>query len=294
MRSVLGIGIVAGLLGSTGPLVAQTYPLKATVVVSKVEIRSGPSDKFYATAELHQGDSITVIGPAKDQPGWLEIKPPWGSFTWINAKDVKQIDAYEAVVQKDCQALVGSALNTNKPDVQTKSGFLAGAIVYIVKQAVTDPGGEAYLPVQPDVREVRYIPASAITPPTAPVVATPTNWSKGSPTQTSAPPGHPGTSTEIKPASTSLSSPAATATNYPPEWSTYGILRTTTFQKDGQPMYVLVTSQGQPIMYVTSKTGTSLAGFVNRTVSLYGPRVYRSDDPYIRTPWMVASHVAVP
>jgi hypothetical protein len=294
MRSFLVLGVLMGILGGARPTLAQSYPMRATIAVSKVEVRSGPSDKYYATADLHQGDSVTVIGPVKDQPGWLEIKPPWGSFTWVNAKDVKQIDAYEAVVPKDCQALVGSALNTNKPDVQTKAGFLAGSIVYIVKQPVTDPGGETFLPVQPDLREVRYIPANAITAPTTATVSAPPAWNKASPAQPTALPGHPGT-TDIKPASTSLSSPAtaAPATNYPAEWSSYGILRTTTFQKDGQPMYVLVTQQGQPILYVTSRAGTSLAGFVNRTVSLYGPRVYRPDD-YIRTPWMVASHVAVP
>ena len=72
------------------------------------------------------------------------------------------------------------------------------------------------------------------------------------------------------------------------------MLKTTTFtSKEGQPMYVLQNPQGQAILYVTSPKNTNLSGYINRTVSLYGASVYRPDE-YIRTPYMIATHVALP
>lgn len=90
-------------------------------------------------------------------------------------------------------------------------------------------------------------------------------------------PGYPGGS-DAKPVNGNTTSfsptPAAPTTpaaqTFPPEWSAYGTLQTTSFTRDGQPMYVLV-SQGQTILYVTSKPGTSLRSYINHTVSLYGP-----------------------
>jgi hypothetical protein len=316
MRSSLAIAILVAFLGSTVPVRAQTYPMKLTIVGSKVEVRSGPTDKYYVTGNLYQGESVSVMRPAKE-PGWLEIEPPTGSFTWINAKYVKQIDAYKGVVVDDdskfvAPALIGSAEFKGKPTVEAKPGFLAGTIVCIVNPPLT-VDGETWLPVRPDLREVRYIPANAVNLPATTTVTAPASWAIGSKSTNPPPaaiPGYPG-GNDVKPVNGNTTSfspspapPAASipgpgtpaqpaAQTFPAEWSQYGTLQSTAFTKDGQPMYVLVNAQGQTIMYVTSKSGTSLRGYVNRTVSLYGPRVYRPD-PYITAPYMVASHVAVP
>src|SRR5579859_6251529 len=81
MRSTLVLGVVAGLAISSAPAWAQTLPMQATVTAPHVEVRSGPTDKFYPTLELHQGEAVVVIR-ASTEPGWVEIKPPEGSFNW--------------------------------------------------------------------------------------------------------------------------------------------------------------------------------------------------------------------
>jgi hypothetical protein len=313
MRIKLLIGVLAGLLtgaASASPGLAQTYPAQASIIVPKVEVRSGPTDVYSVTSELRQGETVTVVRACKDQPGWLEIKPPKGSFCWINAKQVKQVSSLEAVVLGEdsnfvAKALVGSNVVREKPKVEAKVGFHAGTILHIVDQPLSE-GGETWLPVQPDLRDVRYIPASAIAaPPTATVSAT-ASWAVNSQATTPIP-GHPsGATTDGKSTSGSTTAfsptpaaPAAPATPNPPattyakQWTTYGTLQPTTFTKDGQPMYVLVGPQGQPLVYVTTTAGHSLKGYLNRTISVYGPSVYRPDD-YIRTPYVVATHVAVP
>jgi hypothetical protein len=276
---------------------AQSYPIEVSVAVPKIEVRSGPTDKFYATGELKQGDAVVVLREAKE-PGWVEIKPPKGSFSWINSKYVKQVSNYEAVVLYDATGLVGSSIVNTKPNVEIKTTFLAGSVLYIVHQPMT-VDGETWLPVQPHARDVRYLPQSALNPPVVASPAAPQNWAIGSKsTPVTTIPGHPSNGvTDLKPvgSSTSLSPTPqlSPATTYPPQWSSYGILRATTFTRDGQPVYALVDKQERNQLYVTTPPGKSLREFVNRTVSVYGPTVYRPDE-YIRTPYMIASHVAVP
>src|ERR1043166_1265941 len=134
MRTRRLVGAFVGLLISTAPALAQSYPMEVSVAVPRAEVRSGPTDKFYVTGELKQGDPVIVLREAKEQPGWVEIKPPKGSFSWINAKHIKQVSAYEAVVLFDAPGLIGSATLESKPNVETKVGFLAGSVLYIVHQ----------------------------------------------------------------------------------------------------------------------------------------------------------------
>src|SRR6266852_4056978 len=88
-------------LAVASPTFAQSFPAKMTIVLKEVEVRSGPSKQLYATSKLAQGDTVTVLRECKDQPGWYEIEPPKGSFSWINGKHVKQVDVRHAYVDCD-------------------------------------------------------------------------------------------------------------------------------------------------------------------------------------------------
>jgi len=80
----------------------------------------------------------------------------------------------------------------------------------------------------------------------------------------------------------------------PAQWSAWGVLRVAAFKsEDGQPMYVLENQKGQPLLYASAQQGLSLNNFIGRTICLYGPITYRSDD-YVRMHHMVASHIALP
>src|SRR5262249_14268174 len=93
----------------------------ATVKVPEVRVRSGPSDdeKMYPTSRLHQGDKVEVVKERDD--GWLEIKPPSGSFSWINTRFLERRNQWIWVVHTDddtpVPVLVGSALLETKPTV---------------------------------------------------------------------------------------------------------------------------------------------------------------------------------
>src|SRR5579862_8570310 len=86
MRHLYLLAAVVGLL-SAMPAFAQTY--SATIMQKEVEVRSGPSTTFFPTSKLNLNDKVLVLRESKEAQGWLEIVPPAGSFSWINAKYVQ-------------------------------------------------------------------------------------------------------------------------------------------------------------------------------------------------------------
>lgn len=309
---LLALGLTSSQVG------AQTYPAEMPITVAEVEVRSGPTKEYYATSKLRYGDRVLVLRESKDQPGWLAIRPPSGSFSWINARHVKQAkgDPHTGYVETEGNVAVpvrpGSALINRAPDVESVK-IQPGTLITILEKPVT-ADGVTWLPIMPPPSEVRFIPAEAVRPQqvagnnpnaggtkTAPVAGTP--WTLQAEPVSRQLPGHPDKMAQGNPPPPTIGqttafsrTPATTSPQvitYPAQWSTYGVLRRAAFEKDGLPMYVLETGRGQVLMYVTSASGTSLRDYVGRTVALYGSITYRSDDA-IRTHFMTATHLAVP
>jgi hypothetical protein len=171
----------AGFLTLAAPALGQTYPAEAVILQPEVEVRSGPSKVFFATSKLKQGDKVLVLRESKESQGWLEIKPPPQSFSWINAKYLKQLDALHAAVvgdasQQPAPILPGSRVVDQPPNRESMK-LTAGTVVIIVDRPLT-VGTETWVPIQPHQNEVRYLPADAVRPAT--VIAAqqngPANW----------------------------------------------------------------------------------------------------------------------
>jgi uncharacterized protein YgiM (DUF1202 family) len=155
-------------LAIASPTLAQSFPAKMTIVLKEAEVRSGPNKQYYATGKLSQGDTVTVLRESKDQPGWYEIEPPKGSFSWINGKYVKQTAKSYAYVEcspsQPAPTYAGSVVNTAQPNREIMK-LTGGTALNLIgpSQAV---GSETWFPVQPHAGEVRYIPAEAVKPAT--------------------------------------------------------------------------------------------------------------------------------
>jgi uncharacterized protein YgiM (DUF1202 family) len=172
---------VVGFLAVCAPAFGQSYPAEAIILQNEVEVRSGPSKTFFPTSKLNKNDKVVVLRESKEAQGWLEIQPPKGSFSWINAKNVKQVDARHAVVDCDparpVAVLPGSTL-VNQPPNRESMKLTAGTIVVIVDRPLS-VNGESWLPIQPHPQEVRYIPSESVKATT--VVATTNttpNWNR--------------------------------------------------------------------------------------------------------------------
>jgi hypothetical protein len=130
------------------------------------EIRSGPSSdpKLYPTEKLAAGEVVEVTKELPD--GWLAIKPPNRSFSWISARFLKNIAGNTGVVVTLDDASVpvyyGSSLLNQPPSVvstQVKKGLQVLVI------GPSRPGGPELgqlMPIEPPPSEVRYLRASAV------------------------------------------------------------------------------------------------------------------------------------
>jgi hypothetical protein len=295
MRTMALLGILA--LAQCAE--AQVYPAKMTITMPEVDVRARPTSQYYVTSKLHMGDSVIVTGKCKDALDWYMILPPSGSFSWLNAKYVRQLDAGLGVVNSPGAKLrPGNVVDAKPPNVETVE-LKEGSQVSILGQGVQAQDGDTWLRIQPwYLEEVRYIPAEAVqgrqqfagnfnnVP--AQLANRPSQqsaWNAGPAASTPWPP--------TQTASFSQNNTAAKTITYPPTWSRVGILRrSTSGTSNGQATYALEDAKGHILLYVNCQPGFSLQNYVNRTVSVYGSINYHSDDA-LRTFVMQGTYVAL-
>lgn len=153
-------------LASASVTAAQTIPIDRAIA-QDAEVRSGPGMNFYPTSKVKAGDHVQVRRALTDQPGWLEIEPPPGSYSWINTKFLTQDtkDPRQWFVKPDAPApiLPGSGVDgAGRPNRETMRLSPGTIVVAIANKAELE--GETWLPIKPHTGEARYIPATAVQP----------------------------------------------------------------------------------------------------------------------------------
>lgn len=95
------------------------YSFVGTVNGSGVNVRSGPAESYYPTAQLNKGDRVVVVGSKFD---WLKIVPPKGSFSYISKKFVRQEagSTVGVVTGTNVRVIAGSTMNQLKVQEQMK------------------------------------------------------------------------------------------------------------------------------------------------------------------------------
>ena len=164
----------------------SAVPFTARIILPNAEVRSGPGSdsKLYGTNNLKAGDVITVVQERTD--GWLAIRPPDGSFSWVQSKYLQRIVATQPnyLVQTNdgnkVPVYIGSAVLNTKPTLES-ARLTRGSQVKSLGAAQSD-GKENWIPIVPPENELRYIRCEAIgkqavqaNPSPAAVPATPPN-----------------------------------------------------------------------------------------------------------------------
>jgi hypothetical protein len=145
------------------PALASAQTTAAVVQQPDAEVRSGPSEApdYYATNRLRKGDRVEVV--RQEPNGWIAIKPPPGSFSWVNKRFLREYakNTWTVESEAEVEVLYGSSLRAEKPSV--RSAYLKrGAIVRSVGEVYVPPDGGMWLPVEPPPGEVRYVRAAAL------------------------------------------------------------------------------------------------------------------------------------
>jgi hypothetical protein len=162
----LGVSVLVSFFAFACAAHADTPLYVATVSAFEAEVRSGAgtSLQLYPTNRLRKGDRVEVVKELEG--GWLAIKPPPGSFSWINSRFVQQIvpgkPMWVVVTAPDARVplLLGSDLRTDKPTVEGARVTRGTQLRAVGPMRDSDDG--RWLPVEPPPSEVRYIRAEAV------------------------------------------------------------------------------------------------------------------------------------
>jgi len=136
---------------------AETEPYEARVTTPRTLVHSGPGEKFYPTATLSPGDTVEVY--REEAGGWLGIRPPKDSFSWVSEKQLRPQDGNLAEVRDDDVASrIGSTLSDKRNAVQVR--LKQGEVVEILGQQSID--GETWFKIAPPAGEFRWIHAASV------------------------------------------------------------------------------------------------------------------------------------
>jgi hypothetical protein len=134
------------------------FPYHAYVAVDGAEVVSGPGHRFYATDRLSRGVKIEIY--REEASGWLAIRPPAGSFSWIDAQFVDRGEDDDALgtVTEPTPAWIGTTaerVSEHRQHVTLK----ADEVVRILgeKQVETEDGEQTWLKIAPPAGEFRWI-----------------------------------------------------------------------------------------------------------------------------------------
>ncbi|HEY7426689.1 MAG TPA: hypothetical protein VH682_20810 [Gemmataceae bacterium] len=160
-------GLTLLFVSSARLAAADKAPDIRTVLVPQAQVWCGPStsDGLYPTNVLRQGDRVQVVHELDN--GWLAIRPPAGSFSWINDRFVQNtvakypnnyVVSYEGY---PVPVLIGSSEMKVKP---TRIGMRLerGSQVRVMGRPMTDNEG-TWLPIESPEGELRYLRKENVT-----------------------------------------------------------------------------------------------------------------------------------
>ena len=151
---------IAVLFLTSGSLIhgSESHSYTAHINVDQIYVRSGPGDDFYPTSYLSRGEKVEVYNQNKQ--GWLAVRPPQGSFSWVPAAAVESTNQENVakVVENELPSQIGSHLHNQRNAYQVK--LKQGELVKIL--GVVHEDGESWYQIAPPAGEFRWIHKSEI------------------------------------------------------------------------------------------------------------------------------------
>jgi len=161
MRST---GVIAAMLcalevivgQSTRARAAEQFPYTAYVNSEDVYIRSGPGKNYYPTEKLAKGQPVEIY--RHDPGGWYAIRPPEGSFSWVQADCLKPQGERLAVVEKDrAMCYVGTRFSSARDVHQVRLDKGEQVEILDVKQIGEGADAQSWCQIAPPSGEFRWV-----------------------------------------------------------------------------------------------------------------------------------------
>lgn len=154
---VLGT-FTAGACASAGA--ADDFPYEAYVAVDDAEVVSGPGQRYYATARLARGTRLEIY--REETSGWLAIRPPGGSFSWVPAEVIERSEDEDdvGVVLEPTPAWIGTEaerVHEHRQQVTLKADEVVKILGEKQVASAEDGEEETWLRIAPPAGEFRWI-----------------------------------------------------------------------------------------------------------------------------------------
>lgn len=149
------------LIAAVLPTAAEeSFPFKAFVANDRTQLRSGPGDDHYSTDELQRGVEVEVYRRAEG--GWLAIRPPQSSFSWVAQRDVKGTDKLDVaeVVGTSAVSWIGSSVDDGVDHrwlIRLDSGETVRIIGKERRRMLAEGKTDVFYKISPPAGEFRWL-----------------------------------------------------------------------------------------------------------------------------------------
>jgi hypothetical protein len=137
---------------------ADGFPYEAFVCTDAAEVVAGPGHRHYVTDRLTRGTKVEIY--REEASGWLAIRPPEGSFSWVPSEFVERTDGENlGRVKETTGAWIGTTIehvSEHRQEVTLKVGEL---VQILGERSVggKSGNGRAWLKISPPAGEYRWI-----------------------------------------------------------------------------------------------------------------------------------------
>ena len=153
---ILCAAVVIGFAAIAARAQQPEFPYTAYVSIDAAYVRSGPGKHYYPTDKLVRGNAVEVY--RQDPGGWLAIRPPRGSFSWVPASQLQPTKHHLATVTGDRVASrVGSKLDESHDVVQVRLERGEEVEIISAEPITVDGQQELWCKISPPSGEFRWI-----------------------------------------------------------------------------------------------------------------------------------------
>jgi hypothetical protein len=134
------------------------FPYTSYIAGEQVHSYSGPSATGeYRTDRLDRGQRVTIY---KQESGWCAIRPPHGSYSWVEGRFVEQVKNGVGRVKQDrAPSYIGTHVQSKHDRVQVE--LRAGEMLEIMESVETASG--LWYKISPPSGEFRWVASSDLT-----------------------------------------------------------------------------------------------------------------------------------
>jgi uncharacterized protein YraI len=136
---------------------AADFPYDAYISTDQTQIIAGPGHRYYATDRLTRGAKVEIY--REDASGWLAIRPPEGSFSWVPAEFVERLeDENLGRVKESTGAWIGTSIE-HVSEHQQQVTLKPGEVVQILSEKSLAARGteRTWLKIAPPAGEFRWV-----------------------------------------------------------------------------------------------------------------------------------------